>query len=222
MSGPLEQLAAETAKRVVADALWLSELDRKAAQQHILAALRQVEQPLRAELAESVNQHNALADMLNAARIERDEAKARADFADLAEQKARADVERLERSELELIDERDRAEEWADRLAYAIGGEAIGEHSSANNPWQNALEEAGNLKAENERLRGVADELAKDKERLDWLIKQGPPGATDGIGLNEYTWESACGVVDDCCRTDSECVRLAIDAALAKYEGGGE
>ena len=41
---------------------------------------------------------------------------------------------------LETIDERDRAEEWADKLANAIGGDAIGEHSSANNPWQNALD----------------------------------------------------------------------------------
>ena len=42
---------------------------------------------------------------------------------------------------LRLIDERDEAQEWADRLAAVAGGpEAIGEHSNANNPWANALE----------------------------------------------------------------------------------
>lgn len=191
---PLEQLAAETWEKVRRE-----EDSVIAPLKHILAALRQVEGPLRAELAESVNQHNALADMLNAARIERDEAKVRADFADLAEQKARADVERLERSELELIDERDRAEEWANRLAYAIGGEAIGEHSSANNPWQNALEEAGNLKAENERLRGVADELAKALHAVNNHLHTTFPPYPTGQSPHDK-----------------------VRAALAKYEGGGE
>lgn len=38
---------------------------------------------------------------------------------------------------------RDRYHDWADKLAQAIAGhmrEDIGEHSSANNPWANALE----------------------------------------------------------------------------------
>ena len=41
------------------------------------------------------------------------------------------------------MEERDNAEEWADKLAHAIGRhfvEEVGEHSSANNPWKNALE----------------------------------------------------------------------------------
>jgi hypothetical protein len=46
-----------------------------------------------------------------------------------------------EDSELQLIAERDEAEEWAHRLAYAkFTIEQIGEHSNLNNPWQNALE----------------------------------------------------------------------------------
>lgn len=46
----------------------------------------------------------------------------------------------IERSEGTLIDQRDNAEDWADRLAYAIAPvEVIGEHSSSNNPWWNAL-----------------------------------------------------------------------------------
>jgi len=45
--------------------------------------------------------------------------------------------------ELALIDERDEAEAWADRLAAAIAPvDVLGEHSSANNPWQNALDYA--------------------------------------------------------------------------------
>ena len=45
-----------------------------------------------------------------------------------------------------LIDSRDRATEAADRLAYAIASvEAIGEHSSANDPWENALRYAESL-----------------------------------------------------------------------------
>lgn len=48
-----------------------------------------------------------------------------------------------ERDCLQVIDQRDLYHEWADKLADAIAdhlGEEIGEHSSANNPWVNALE----------------------------------------------------------------------------------
>lgn len=49
--------------------------------------------------------------------------------------------EPAERETMQLIDERDGAEEWADKLAYAVGPvEDIGEHSNDNNPWANALE----------------------------------------------------------------------------------
>lgn len=56
-----------------------------------------------------------------------------------------AEAERLktehERESMQLIDERDNREEWADRLADAVGPiELIGEHSSGNNPWANALD----------------------------------------------------------------------------------
>ena len=43
--------------------------------------------------------------------------------------------------ERELCEERDHAEEWADRLALAIAvhlDEDPGEHSNLNNPWANA------------------------------------------------------------------------------------
>ena len=51
----------------------------------------------------------------------------------------------MSREIIQLIDERDRAEEWADRLADAIAaffGVELGEHEGGypgNCPWQNAL-----------------------------------------------------------------------------------
>lgn len=51
-----------------------------------------------------------------------------------------ADAERAEAALDEEIANRDNAQEWADRLAYAIAPvEEIGEHTSHNNPWENAL-----------------------------------------------------------------------------------
>src|SRR6185437_7952711 len=62
------------------------------------------------------------------------------------------DVERMlisaaptppEQEILRVIDERDQYHEWADKLADAIAerfGVEIGEHSSLNSPWTNALE----------------------------------------------------------------------------------
>jgi hypothetical protein len=41
---------------------------------------------------------------------------------------------------MEILKERDDAVEWANKLAYAIGGGAEGEHSNLNDPWQNALD----------------------------------------------------------------------------------
>jgi hypothetical protein len=58
----------------------------------------------------------------------------------IAEQTAAAE-RKHEQECLEIIKQRDRAEDWADKLAYAIAPlEIIGEHSSNNNPWYNALE----------------------------------------------------------------------------------
>src|SRR5262249_16668715 len=50
-----------------------------------------------------------------------------------------------------ILKERDEAEEWADKLAYAIAPiEKIGEHTNLNSPWQNALEIAA---TQAERIR---------------------------------------------------------------------
>lgn len=65
------------------------------------------------------------------------------DFKEQAEADRVTQPESDDRAMLEIIDERDRCHEWADKLAEAIAshtGFAIGEHSSANNPWSVALE----------------------------------------------------------------------------------
>lgn len=52
-------------------------------------------------------------------------------------------LEKEEEHHLKTLAERDCYHEWADQLADAIGRhfvEEVGEHSSANNPWKNALE----------------------------------------------------------------------------------
>lgn len=52
-----------------------------------------------------------------------------------------AEIRRAEADALVDIDQRDRAELWADRLAGAVGGiDLIGEHSNANCPWENAYD----------------------------------------------------------------------------------
>lgn len=56
---------------------------------------------------------------------------------------AKRENERNEMIIRSLIQERDRNEDWADRLANKISevtGEDIGEHSNLNNPWHEALE----------------------------------------------------------------------------------
>lgn len=56
-----------------------------------------------------------------------------------------ADLHRNEKEHGDTIDDRDRNEQTADNLAEAIAkltGVEIGEHSSMNNPWDNALQAA--------------------------------------------------------------------------------
>lgn len=59
-----------------------------------------------------------------------------------------AELARSERDETRAITDRDDNHEIADKLAEAIArltGKEIGEHSSANDPWQNALEAAARV-----------------------------------------------------------------------------
>lgn len=54
-------------------------------------------------------------------------------------------------------------------------------------------------------------EFEQDKARLDWLIKQGPEGACEGMGLNGDVWEGAYQMSPN---PDTVAVRAAIDAAM--------
>lgn len=56
-------------------------------------------------------------------------------------ERLRRDLQREKVAHGETVDQRDRAEEWADKLAYAVAPiDVIGEHSSGNSPWGNALD----------------------------------------------------------------------------------
>lgn len=81
-----------------------------------------------------------------------------------------AEVERLtdaiareEKAHDITISQRDRAEVMADKLARAIGGDEVGEHSSADCPWSNALDMASTLTAD---LATSRAETAAVRERL--------------------------------------------------------
>ena len=98
----------------------------------------------------SGDQVRAIIDRLRAAEAERDELKAR----------LKHDYEEHEQSDLEMIRERDRLEEVADALAYAIGTEEeIGEHSNLNNPWENALELVAQIQAERDAYKAKLEQV---------------------------------------------------------------
>lgn len=83
----------------------------------------------------------------------------------------REENERLERSEDQLITERDEAIDAADRLACAIGTvEEIGEHTSCNNPWEQAhivlLDKLESLALRTQERDALAKALATAAEAL--------------------------------------------------------
>lgn len=87
-----------------------------------------------------------------------------------------------ERDLLEIIDERDEARRWADRLARAVSdaiGVDIGEHSNLNNPWGRALDA---VKVLTPHWPGVhADRIIRLAERVRALDGE-PTGARPGGG----------------------------------------
>lgn len=96
--------------------------------------------------------------------------RAAAEIAELRTQldTAERQLQRLDRALGETIDDRDHFHEMADKLAYAVAPEeVIGEHSSMNCPWENALDlitpmaDVAKLRQENadyERALGINEE----------------------------------------------------------------
>lgn len=93
------------------------------------------------------------------------------------------DAEHLDRALGETIDQRDRYHGVADELARhieRITGVEIGEHSSANCPWQNAIEAAGDYKAQPavdvEEVLGKAMDMAAGGDSgpnvVEWITEQ--------------------------------------------------
>jgi hypothetical protein len=69
--------------------------------------------------------------------------------------------------------------------------------------------------AERDRLARELVGARKDTVRLDWIIRQGPPGANDhGLGLTEETWDSACGFAEAEEKSDQKAVRRLIDHCI--------
>ena len=98
---------------------------------------------------------NSATDAVRKIEAERDELKAR----------LKHDYEEHEKSDLEMIRERDRLEEVANALAYAIGTEEeIGEHSNLNNPWENALELIAQIKSERDAWKSACDDFRDSME----------------------------------------------------------
>ncbi|SEC03024.1 hypothetical protein SAMN04490357_1004 [Streptomyces misionensis] len=113
-----------------------------------------------------------------AAEIRRLRAQAR-EYGELAARREselialRAKLAREERAHGETIDERDHFHDMADKLAYAVAPEeVIGEHSSMNCPWENALDlitpmaEVEKLREELERQTALAEQGARANREL--------------------------------------------------------
>lgn len=85
---------------------------------------------------------------------------------DVIERYGREQRQAKEAAENDLLDalsERDEITDKADRLAYTVGGiEHIGEHSSSNDPIENATRLAAETNAEVARQRDRADRLERE------------------------------------------------------------
>lgn len=68
-----------------------------------------------------------------------------------------------------LIADRDRCEDWADRLADVIAsytGADIGEHTSANNPWANAIEALEAAESADDKNEQLHEQLHEHEHEL--------------------------------------------------------
>lgn len=110
-------------------------------------------------------------------------------------QQGGGELAREERSHGLTIDQRDRYHEKADALAQAISeyfGADIGEHSSANCPWDEALDVIGNAQQGGGRLHALefAEYLAVGAERvLDAVNAHHVVCGEDG---KEHTADEVC------------------------------
>jgi len=105
------------------------------------------------------------------------------------------DLKKLAEAEAALgqvIDQRDSYHEWADRLAYAIGGSEIGEHSSINNPWQNAIEMAEDLRTRAEAAEASLSEKEATIRELAAELQARPPRATCGDDCHAASEDPNC------------------------------
>lgn len=92
--------------------------------------------------------------MLQAAERERDEAREAVD------------------ADEQVIAERDSYHEWADKLAHAVGGLEVGEHSNINNPWQNAIEMAETLHARAEAAEAALSAAQEEVARMRAVMRE--------------------------------------------------
>jgi len=106
--------------------------------------------------------------------------------------------EELRRDLGEVIDERDAHAAAADKLAYAIAPvEVIGEHSSGNDPWENALDHV------------VAAKRARELEQeIERLTRDRDEGTLREMALHEQLDQSAGHTAEEC----------EADAIQAEYE----
>lgn len=123
-------------------------------------------------------------------------------------------LKQIDRDLCGVIDERDSREALLDRFAAAVAPEeVIGEHSSGNCPWENALDlitpaaEVDALRQENQRLR---------KENDDLTVGCGIPGDLDDDALDDLLRTTDDTVLRQL--NDVLDVEPALSAALTRRE----
>ncbi|HEY9370971.1 hypothetical protein [Streptomyces sp.] len=127
------------------------------------------------------NQARMLSEITDACvAVEGDALRHRTQVAELSAevQRLKAALAKEEETSGGLIDERDHMEKLLDTFAYTLAPEeVIGEHSSGNDPWQNALDLVTSV-AEVDRLRDLAAErdqaVASARHLAGAMAKVGP------------------------------------------------
>jgi|GEM_PF-3229704 len=130
--------------------------------------------PIHPAVAEHVMEENArLREVLRCARTQLEDSGIsnvlRGQIDAVLSQQADPSPAQDEREIAELIDQRDNAEDWADKLSSAIAshiGAYIGEHSNMNCPWANALEAIENYRPAQTEQRPVPDAVWEALQRM--------------------------------------------------------